>query len=114
MLISLNVWLIKVSGNLNIISSCFFDGMCVVPLALAAMTRNGSTCQPCWMMLSINGRYFWDLLFMVSWENLSFVYWNTINCIVRLYAGSGCGVSWRRISQGCVGLSIVSAVGAFL
>ena len=34
------------------------------------------------------------LLFIVSCENLSFVYVNSINCMVRLSAGSVGGVLW--------------------
>ena len=43
-------------------------------------------------MSLISGWYFKVLLFMVSWGNLSFMYVNSINCIVRLFAGNGVGV----------------------
>ena len=87
--VSLNVWLVFVSDKLNVVSSCFFDGTCEVPLAPAAMTRIGSTFHP-WLIVSlISGWYFRVLLFMVSWGNLSFVYVNSIICIVRWLAGSG-------------------------
>ena len=65
-----------------------------MPLAPAAMTRIGSTCQPWLIMSLINGWYFRVLLFMVSWGNLPFVYVNSTICIVRLSAGSGVGVFW--------------------
>jgi hypothetical protein len=45
--VSLNVCLISISGSLNVCSSCFIDGTCVVPLAPAVMTISGSTFQPC-------------------------------------------------------------------
>jgi hypothetical protein len=57
-LISLNVWFTKFLGSLNIVSICFFDGACVVPLAPAEMTKSESTFHPCWMMLLISGWYF--------------------------------------------------------
>ena len=47
MLISLNVWLTEISDNLNIVTTYFFDGVCVVPLALAEMTKSGFTFHPC-------------------------------------------------------------------
>ena len=65
-LISLNVWLIDVSGIWNIVYICFLEGMCVVPLAPAEMTISGSTFHPCCVMLSISGWYFCILLFIVS------------------------------------------------
>jgi hypothetical protein len=45
-------------------------------------------------MSSINGWYFWILLFIVSCGNLSFVYVNSIYCIVRLSVGCDAGVLW--------------------
>ena len=44
--ISLNACLIEVSDNLNVCSSCFIDGACVVPLAPAVMIIIGFTFQP--------------------------------------------------------------------
>jgi hypothetical protein len=38
-------------------------------------------------------------LFIISCENLSFVYVNSINCMVRLSAGSVGGVLWCGSSQ---------------
>ena len=34
------------SGSLNFVSRSFIDGVCVVPLAPAAMTMSGSTFHP--------------------------------------------------------------------
>ena len=45
-------------------------------------------------MSLISGWYFWIFLLIVSRGNLSFVYVNSINCIVRLSAGAGGGVLW--------------------
>jgi hypothetical protein len=98
-LISLNAWLTEFSDSLNIVSICCFDGACVVPLAPAEMTRSGSTFHPFWVILLINGWYFCILLFIVSCENLSFVYVNSINCMVRLSAGSVGGVLWYGSSR---------------
>ena len=71
--IVLKVCLMEVSQRLNFVSSCFIEGACVVPLTPAVMTMSGSTFQPCWMILSINGWYF-IILFLVFWgENLSLV-----------------------------------------
>ena len=47
LLISLNVCFIDFSGSLNVCSSCFIDGACVVPLAPAVMTISGSIFHPC-------------------------------------------------------------------
>ena len=46
MLICLNVLLIFVVGSLNLVSSAFIDGMCVVALAHVAITMSGATFQP--------------------------------------------------------------------
>ena len=45
--ISLNVCFTRLLGILNDCSSCFIDGVCVVPLAPAVMTISGSIFQPC-------------------------------------------------------------------
>ena len=72
---------------LNFVSSCFIEGTCVVPLAPAVMTMIGSTFQPCSMMLLLRGWYFKKILPIVSGKNLSFVYVNSMNCMVRLSFG---------------------------
>ena len=46
MLICLNVLLIFMVGSLNLVSSAFIDGMCVVALAHVAITMSGATFQP--------------------------------------------------------------------
>ena len=58
MLICLNVFLIFVMGIVNVDSSFFIDGICVVPLAPATSTISGATFQPFAMMLSMSGWYF--------------------------------------------------------
>jgi hypothetical protein len=45
--ITLNVCLTEVSDILNVCSSCFIDGACVVPLAPTVMTISGSIFHPC-------------------------------------------------------------------
>ena len=82
--ISLNVCFTKFLGSLKVCYSCFIDGVCVVPLAPAVMIISGSIFHPCWVMSLISGWYFWILLLIVSSGNLSFVYVNSINCIMRL------------------------------
>ena len=96
--IALNVFLTLFSEILNDCSSCFIDGMCVVPLAPAVMTISGSTFHPCWVMSLISGWYFRVLLSIVSCENLSLVYVNSMNCTVRLFDGYGGGVLWCESS----------------
>ena len=44
-------------GILNLSSSTFIDGICVVALAPAVMTIRGSTFHPLVTILSINGIY---------------------------------------------------------
>ena len=55
MLICLNVLLILVIGSVNVVSSFFIDGICVVPLAPAASTMSEATFQPFVMMLFMSG-----------------------------------------------------------
>jgi hypothetical protein len=90
----LNVCLMEVSNNLNVCSSCVIDGVCVVPRAPAVMTISGSTFQPCWVISTMRGWYFWILLLIDSSENLSLVYVNSINCTVRLSVGCEGGMVW--------------------
>jgi hypothetical protein len=82
MLICLNVSLIFMIGSVNVVSSIFIDGICVVPLALATNTMSGATFQPFFMMLLMNGWYFMILLSRVSTSNLSLQYVNSMNCMV--------------------------------
>ena len=89
-----NVFLTVFSGIWNVVVICFIDGVWVVPLAPAVITMSGSTIHPRSLMSSISGWYFWILLFIVSWENLSLVYVNSINCTVRLSVGDGGGLFW--------------------
>ena len=97
MLIDSNVFLTAFSVSWNFVMSWFIEGVWVVPLAPAVITIIGSTFQPCCLILSINGWYFWTLLFMVSWENRSLVYVNSINCTVRWSDGFDGGVVWCGI-----------------
>ena len=77
--ILLKVCLIVFSGILNFSSRIFIDGMCVVALAPTVMTINGSTFHPLLVMLSKSGWYFSAFLVMVSRENPSLWYVNSIN-----------------------------------
>ena len=51
----------------------------MVALALAVMTISGSTFHPLLVMLSISSWYFLVLRVMISGENLSLQYVNSIN-----------------------------------
>ena len=77
------------------------NGACVVPLAPAVMTRIGSTFHPCRMILS-------TLLLIVSGENLSFVYVNCMNWIVKLSSGLSGGGLWygRPLMHSMFGLNL--------
>ena len=57
----------------------FIEGVCVVALAPAVMMISGSTFHPLLVMLFISGWYFSVLRVMVSDENLSLQYVNSIN-----------------------------------
>ena len=67
---------------------------------MAAMTRRGSTFHPCWVISSISGWYFWILLLIVYWENLSFVDVNLISCLLGGLVGYF-GVCVRFCMWGC-------------
>ena len=54
-LISLKLCLIFFFDILKLSSKIFIEGMCVVALALAVMTINGSTLHPLLVMLSTSG-----------------------------------------------------------
>ena len=78
-LISMKVCLIVSFGILNFSSKIFIEGVCVVALVPTMMTISGSTFHPLLVMLSISGWYFSVLRVMVSDENLSLQYVNSIN-----------------------------------
>jgi hypothetical protein len=61
-LMFLKVFLMVGMGILNLFSSAFIDGMCVVALAPAMIIIRGSTLHPLAAILSINGLYFYFLL----------------------------------------------------
>jgi hypothetical protein len=83
-LIFLKVFLMVGIGILNLFSSDFIDGMCVVALAPAVIMIRGSTFHPLAAILSINGLYFLFFASIVYGENLSLQYVNSMNCMVRL------------------------------
>jgi hypothetical protein len=87
MLICLNVFLIFVIGSVNVVSSFFIDGICVVPLAPATSTMSGVTSQPLVMMLFMSGWYFMIFLSRVLVANLSLQYVNSMNCMMILGVG---------------------------
>ena len=78
-LISMKVCLIVSFGILNFSSKIFIEGMCVVALVPAMITISGSIFHPLLVMLSISSWYFSILRVMVSDENLSLQYVNSIN-----------------------------------
>ena len=86
-LISMKVCLIASLRILNFSSKVFIEGVCVVALAPAVMTISSSIFQPLLVMLSMSGWYFAILRVMVSGENLSLQYVNSINWILRLFSG---------------------------
>ena len=83
-LMFLKVFLMVGIGILNLSSSDFIDGMCVVALAPAVIMSRGSTFHPLATILSISGVYLLFFASIVSGENLSLQYVNSINCMVRL------------------------------
>ena len=83
-LIFLKVILMAGIGILNLSSSDFIDGMCVVALAPAVIIITGSTFHPLAVILSINDMYLLFFASSVSSENLSLQFVNSMNCMVRL------------------------------
>ena len=93
-LITMKVCLIVSFGILNFSSKIFIEGMCVVAVAPAVITINGSTFHPLLVILSISGWYFSVLRVMVSVENLSLQYVNSMNWILRLSIEVVGGFAW--------------------
>jgi hypothetical protein len=83
-LMFLKVFLMVGMGILNLFSSAFVDGMCVVALAPAVIIIRGTTLHPLATILSINGLYFLLFASSVFGENLSLQYVNSMNCMMRL------------------------------
>ena len=81
-------------GILNLYSSDFIDGMCVVALAPAVIIIRGSTFHPLAAILLINGFYLLFFASSVSGENLSLQYVNSMICMVRLGSMSVGGSLW--------------------
>jgi hypothetical protein len=80
----LKVFLMIGIGILNLFSSDFIEGMCVVALAPTVIIIKGSTFHPLAAILSTNGLYLLFFASSVSGENLSLQYVNSMNCMVRL------------------------------
>ncbi len=93
-LMFLKVFLMVGMGILNILSSDFIEGVCVVALAPAVIIIRGSTFHPLAAILSINGLYLLFFASSVSGENLSLQYVNSMNCMVRLGSISVGGSFW--------------------
>ena len=83
-LMFLKVFLMVAMGILRFSSSIFIDGMWAVARAPAVMTISGSIFHPLAAILSIKGLYLLFFASIVSGENLSLQYVNSINCMVRL------------------------------
>ena len=81
-------------GILNLFSRAFIDGVCVVALAPAVITIRGSTFHPLAAILSISGLYLLFFASIVSGENLSLQYVNSMNCMVRLGSMLVGGAFW--------------------
>ena len=67
------------------------DGMCVDPLAATIITINGQTLHPLLRISSMRAMYLSIFCWIFSWENPSFVYVNSMHCI--LYVGVWC-IRW--------------------
>ena len=107
-LMFLKVFLIVVIGNLNLSSSAFMDGMYVVALAPAVIIIRGSTFHPLAAIQSIKGLYLLFFVSIVSGENLSLQYVNSINCMERLGSTSMGAAFWygNPLTQRMSGLNL--------
>lgn len=85
--ISLKVFLMGFIGILTLVSRIFIEGMYVDALAPAVITISGSTIHPLFLMSLMRGWYFSIFLAVVSGENLSLQYVNSINCTLKLMFG---------------------------
>ena len=65
-----------------------------VALAPAVITISGSTFHPLFLMLSFSAWYFPSFKIIVSGENLSLQYVNSMNCILKLLLGFIGGFDW--------------------
>ena len=84
---------VRVSCMLDLLSWNVFlmvsnDGMWVEPLTLAIMIIRGETFHLLVLISSMSRVYLFILCCMRFSKNLSFVYVNSINCIVHLGSGS--------------------------
>ena len=96
MLICLNVLLIFMIGRLNIVSSLFIDGMCVVAFAHVTNTMSGATFHSLVMMLLMSDWCF--VGFPIKGLCTRFVI--TICKFYKLYGELWCkGLWWRVIIQ---------------
>ena len=81
---SMNVFFMEVLGILSFSFKIFIEGICVVARAPIVMTISRSTFHCLFIIELISGWYFSDFLFMISYENPSLYYVNSMNCIVML------------------------------
>ena len=107
-LMFLKVFLMVVIGSLNLSSRAFIDGMYVVALAPAVIIIRGSTFHPLAAIQSIKGLYLLFFASIVSGENLSLQYVNSINCMVRLGSTSVGAALWygSPLTQRISGLNL--------
>ena len=102
MLICLNVFLkIFMIGSVNVVSSFFIDGICVVPLAPTTGTMSGATFQPFVMMLFMSGWYFMIFLSRVLVENMPLQYVDSMNYMMISSVGvsEGVVVIWMALKS---------------
>ena len=78
----------------SLVFRIFIEGMYVDALAPAVITISGSTIHPLLIISLMRGWYFCIFLSMVSGENLSLQYVNSINCTFRLMLGDVGGFDW--------------------
>ena len=83
---SLKVFRMDGIGSLNLSSSSFIDGMCVVAQAPVVITMSGSIFQPKAVMFSNIGLYLLALTSSVSGRNLSLQYVNSMNCMAKVWS----------------------------
>ena len=93
-------------GSLNLSSSSFIDGMCVVAQAHAVITMSGSIFQPRATMFSNSGLYLLALTSSVYGENLSLQYVNYMNYMVKVLL-----IFWGKFFTSYIGyLTVILAI----
>ena len=82
-------WGIFLKNTMIFIARMYLDGV-----GLAIITISSSTFHPLLLMVFINGWYFLVFVVIVSKENLSLQFVNSMNCILRLFSRAIGGFDW--------------------